>query len=87
MTPLTADDFYTSIRKTQELLDRFRFHESFLIPRDAVYVIEGKRYVHPSMMMRIQNGGRVPLWSQRTLGDRELQRDRRRRRVASTTRR
>lgn len=77
----------------QRAVEQVRAHqrttpvESWFIPRDQVYVFEGRPLVHPSTMMMLQNNGRVPFWSQRTLGEREMQRDRRRHGAAATTRR
>lgn len=53
--------------------------ESWLVPRGAIYVIEGRSVAHPSVMMAIKVG-RTPLWTRHMLGVIESERDRRRRR-------
>jgi hypothetical protein len=52
--------------------------ETWFVPRGTVVAVAGRACIHPSDLMRMRNRGRTPLWSGRTLGERELQRDRRR---------
>jgi hypothetical protein len=61
--------------------------ESWYIPRDQIYFFtdpatpeaRATPWVHPSTMMKLENNGRVPFFSAHTSGNRELERDRRRR--------
>lgn len=48
------------------------------VKRGEIYYFDGVPYAHPSTIMWLENNGRTPLWSSSTLGERELQRDRRR---------
>jgi hypothetical protein len=54
--------------------------ESWHVGRGVVLQVVGRGPVmHPSDLLRLRNRGRTPFWSANTLGERELQRDRRRR--------
>lgn len=73
-------DFTAKIQQSQEALERMTLRESWFVGRDEVIFFEGRPYAHPSTVMRLRNNGRTPLWSARSLGERELRRDRRRHR-------
>lgn len=72
----------------------FPLIESWMVERDQMYMATDPALhphapvvlMHPSDVMRLKNNGRTPFWSKRTLGDRELERDRRRHRAATTRR-
>lgn len=50
--------------------------QSSLVPNDKVYMLSGKVMVHPLMYLRLRNPY-SPIWCTRTLGNREMERDRR----------
>lgn len=61
--------------------------ESWMAPRDSVLIGNDPglglprrtMILHPSMAMRLRNHGRTPFFTAYSIGERELQRDRRRR--------
>lgn len=73
-------DLTVLINRTREKLERVTLRESWYVKRDEIVLVEGKPYVHPSLMMKLKNNGRTPFWTERSLGERELRRDRRRHR-------
>lgn len=73
-------EFTAATDQTRRALERMTVRESWHVKRDEIIVFEGRPYVHPSTMMKLMNNGRVPFWTERSLGERELRRDRRRRR-------
>jgi hypothetical protein len=53
-------------------------YESTLVPRDQIVVVQGHSItMHPITALMMRHGGKLPLWSRYSLGERELQRDRR----------
>lgn len=64
----------------------FSLSESRLVPRDSILIAGQHIVVHPVMALRLMYP-KSPVWCERTLGNRELQRDRRKYRAIPTFRR
>ena len=60
--------------------------ENWIVPRGQVYALSDPPSIvaHPSTVMQLKNGGRVPLWTRNMLGVTEAERDKRQRATKMT---